>query len=287
MPKILFKPDKEITKLNALIFQTSFEKKNIKKYILLKPPLAIKNQIKSIEALCDKVGWYYLISALLGTDKIGKQNKKKLLNTLEEYEKEFERYYKKIYEKEKKYCDKIQKKSKGRLLKLFRQADKYTKIKTDRKVFIIPVLFFYGGMSFHKGKNIFVLLPVIDRFRNDEDTFYLILHESLHPIGNLIKEKSMLAKKLEKKISLKKFKKLEIEEYGSVVNIINESFTRSIDYRLAVLNGRSEVEYIKNCKKFALTLEFYNALKNDYEKQKFIYKNIRNFGFKWIKKNLL
>jgi hypothetical protein len=219
---------------------------------------------------------------------------KKFKEILHNYEQFFARDYPAFKKQEEKYCKELQTAIGNDLRTLLNKAEKYTRIPfKEKKVIIHPSFFFTsGGMGFRK-ENQEIVCICSSKTNETESTrkLGLLLHEAIHSVTNILKRESDLSHKLQTRYRtgeiFKNVRNVDKFDYGNARVLFNESFTRAVDRRIMVINKFYEEKIFMKKKMFGITQPLFLALKEDYEKSPYNYKDIKDFGTKWIKENLL
>jgi len=269
--KIILKQNKRITMLVALLLQSGLEKVKT----LYPPPKAEKKEVRNFENLVRRIGVYEVFRLVL----FGKKNEEEILGILSNYEKNFNKDYKKIKRVEKNWYER-KVKYKEYLTSLLREAERYTKRRFNKKVVVVPVYFLPDwGMSFWN-KNIYVTLPVKSK-RKGKRMMHRILHESLHHLINLKNKRAIQL--LNKKYKKYKFKKEEREVYPTPVDVINEAFVRSVELRVLERMNIKDKRIRGNIKRISFGKETYERLTKEYEIDKYKFGDINSFINYWTR----
>ncbi len=277
--KIIFdyNPKKELIKYFALLLHL-YTRNYLKRYKLPIPPKVSKKTLLEFKRLLnEELGYYSPLAYLLFDEGLNKKESEKLNNILGKY-KEIDKNYFQLIKRINSFKEKLEG-LKPEIRKLLNQSEKYTKIKfIPNKIIAIPLPYTDGATSLPFKKNLYICFGAYKKSDvKKKRILYLILHETLHLL-NLLAPNSKISTKLNKK-----YKRYPI--YGEFSNVINESFTKAIEYRIAMKRkeiSKKSSEFLK----FGKTKLFFEQLKDTYEMDR-KYKNIKLFGLKVIKKFLL
>ena len=273
--KIVFdyRPKKELIKYFALLLHLH-TKNYLNKHKLPTPPKISKKTLQEFKRfLNEETGYYSPLAYLLFSKGLNKRESEKLNHILGKYE-EIDKNYSKLIKRVESFKENLEQ-IKPEIKKLLNKAEKYTKVKfIPNQIVAIPIPYGAGGSSLSFKKNLYICFRAYKKSDIKKKYFvYLILHETLHLL-NLLPPNSKISRRLDKK-----YKGHWL--YGEFSNVINESFTRAIEYRIAT--KRKEINK-KNSEflKFGKTKLFFEQLRDDYEKNP-KYKNIKQFGLEVIK----